>query len=144
MLTDHQRQVRQERTGWRDLGLSQRHRRWGWDCPAVDLDFLFLEYDRGKASALIEYKHENAAPQYASHPTYQAMIDLGTRAGIPVFACRYTGDYSTYKVVPLNSFAKAILSEPRTMTEREYVGFLYEIRGYSAPRDLLDGLDIAI
>ena len=81
--------VKQERTGWRDLRLSQRHRRWGWDCPAVDLDFLFLEYDRGKAVALVEYKHEQAAPQYASHPTYQAMIDLGNRASVPVFAARY-------------------------------------------------------
>lgn len=32
-------QVRKERTEWRDLSLSKRHRRWGWDCPAVDLGF---------------------------------------------------------------------------------------------------------
>ena len=35
-------EVRPERTGWRDEKLSQRHRMWGWDCPAVDIDFLLL------------------------------------------------------------------------------------------------------
>ena len=96
-------EVRQERTGWRDEGLSQRHRHWGWDCPAVDIDFLMLEYDNGKASALVEYKNEHAKPQYVSHPTYQAMINLGDRAGIPVIACRYSDDFSKWRVVPLNN-----------------------------------------
>jgi len=41
-----------------------------------------LEYDKGKAVALIEYKHEQAPTQYVSHPTYQALIDLGNRADL--------------------------------------------------------------
>lgn len=136
--------VREERTGWRDLSLSRRHRRWGWDCPAVDLDFLFLEYDKGKAVALVEYKHENASPQYAIHPTYQAMIDLGTRAGIPVFACRYTSDFSYWLVVPLNGKAKEYINVRKEMTEPEWVSFLYKLRGYDVPQDVLDGLEIEI
>ena len=137
-------EVRKERSGWRDLGLSERHRRWGWDCPAVDLDFLFLEYDRGKAVALVEYKHESAAPQYKSHPTYQAMIDLGNRAEIPVFACRYKGDYSKFDVTPLNEIAKRKLYQKTSMIESEWVSFLYALRGYTAPKDLLDGLSVEI
>jgi len=136
--------VRKERTGWRDLSLSQRHRKWGWDCPAVDLDFLFLEYDKGKAVAIVEYKHEHAKPQYASHPTYQAMIDLGTRAGIPVIAVRYAADFSTWKAVPLNDKALEWLPERQTLTEREWVTLLYNIRGYQPPESLLDGADIKI
>lgn len=139
-----QREVRKERTGWRDLGLSQRHRRWGWDCPAIDLDFLFLEYDRGKAVALVEYKHERAAPQYATHPTYQAMIDLGTRAGVPVFATRYADDFSWWNVVPLNESAKRHLDERTTMTEREWVTFLYKIRGYELPQELFEDDEIVV
>lgn len=131
-------EVKQERSGWRDLELSQRHRRWGWDCPAVDLDFLFLEYDRGKAVALVEYKHERAAPQKASHPTYMAMIDLGTRAGVPVFACRYKGDFTAWRAIPLNSMARHFLPERQDMTEREWVTFLYRIRGYQIPESVLD------
>jgi len=129
--------VKQERTGWRDLELSRRHRRWGWDLPAVDLDFLFLEYDRGKAVAIVEYKHEHAAPQNATHPTYQAMIDLGTRAGIPVFACRYKSDFTCWNIVPLNNEAKQWMPDGRIhMTERQWVTFLYKIRGYDLPQGI--------
>lgn len=136
--TEFVREVRKERTGWRDLKLSQRHRRWGWDCPAVDLDFLFLEYDKGKAVALVEYKHENAAPQYATHPTYQAMIDLGTRAKVPVFACRYKDDFSAWIIIPLNSFAKIHIKNRTEMTEKQWVRFLYNIRGYELPDNIFD------
>lgn len=137
-------QVRQERTGWRDLRLSERHRRWGWDCPAVDLDFLFLEYDRGKAVAIVEYKHERAAPQFATHPTYQAMIDLGTRAGIPVFAVRYADDFSWWKVIPLNDKARIWATATETVTEEEWVKLLYRIRGYELPESVFEMQDVAV
>lgn len=138
------REVRQERTGWRDEALSQRHRRWGWDCPAVDLDFLMLEYDHGKASAIVEYKNEHAAPQYASHPTYQAMIDLGTRAGIPVIACRYADDFSLWKVTPLNDKAKEYIPTREEMKESDFVSLLYRLRGYDVPQSVLDGISVEI
>ncbi len=137
-------EVKQERTGWRDMALSERHRRWGWDCPAVDLDFLFLEYDKGQPIAIVEYKHENASPQYASHPTYQAMINLGTRAGIPVFAARYKEDFSKWKIIPLNDIAIENLTHQKDMTEKEWVTFLYELRGYTPPEQLFEGSKIKI
>jgi len=138
------REVKKERTGWRDMGLSERHRHWGWDCPAVDLDFLFLEYDKGKAVALVEYKHERAAPQRASHPTYQAMIDLGNRAGVPVFCARYADDFSWWRVTPLNAEAKKWLPERAEMSEREYVTFLYHIRGYELPQKVFADLQVEL
>ena len=67
-------EVRQERTGWRDEALSKRHRDWGWDCPAIDIDFLMIEYDKGKSVALVEYGGKtnatNAKENY-SHPSLQ-------------------------------------------------------------------------
>ncbi len=137
-------EVRAERTGWRDEGLSQRHRKWGWDCPAVDIDFLMLEYDTGRASALVEYKNEHAKKQYASHPTYQAIIDLGNKAGIPVLACRYSDDFSRYKVVPLNDIAKEFISTPKELNEFEWVRLLYKIRGREIDDNFLQSMDIAI
>ncbi len=137
-------EVRPERTGWRDEALSRRHRRWGWDCPAADLDFLFMEYDRGKAVAIVEYKNEHAAPQYACHPTYQAMIDLGNKAGLPVFACRYSDDFTKWKAVPLNDKAREFLSERKTLTEQEWVRLLYSIRGYDVPQEVLDNIHTEI
>lgn len=137
-------EVRAERTGWRDERLSQRHRKWGWDCPAVDIDFLMLEYDTGRASALVEYKNEHAKKQYASHPTYQAIIDLGNKAGIPVLACRYSDDFSRYKVVPLNDIAKEFISAPKELNEFEWVRLLYKVRGREIDDDFLQNMEIAI
>tara|TARA_S200002703_G_C3786220_1_gene242399 strand:+ start:974 stop:1402 length:429 start_codon:yes stop_codon:yes gene_type:complete len=137
-------EVRPERTGWRDEELSARHRRWGWNCPAIDLDCLFLEYDKGLASALVEYKHERAQPQYASHPSFQALINLGDRAGLPVLACRYAGDFSWWRAVPLNGFAQVYLPERREMTEIEWVSLLYKIRGNEPPANLEHDLTVFI
>lgn len=72
------------------------------------------------------------------------MIDLGTRAGVPVFAARYAGDFSWWKIVPLNNAAKTVLPERQTMTEREWVTFLYRLRGYAPPETLFDGDGVVI
>ena len=133
-----------ERSGWRDLALSERHRRWGWDCPAVDLDFLFLEYDQGHPVAIVEYKNEHARPQWPSHPTYLAMRELGTRAGIPVFGVRYADDFSWWRVSPLNILAKTWAPAQVQMTERGWVGLLYTIRGRSTPADLFTDWEMEV
>lgn len=127
------REVRAERSHWRDEEISKRHRLWGWDCPAIDIDFLVIEYDCGKAVALVEYKHENAKPQLPSHPSYRALVDLGNRAGIPVFAVRYADDFSWWQVVPLNPMARTWIPERQVMTEADWVGLLYRMRGRQAP-----------
>lgn len=137
-------EVRQEKTGWRDQRISERHRRWGWDCPAADVDFLMLEYDRGKAAALVEYKHEMAAPQYPTHPTYRALIDLGNRAGIPVFGVRYADDWSWWRVTPLNGWAKKWVPKQTRMTEEDWITLLYRIRGIEVPSDLFADKDLEI
>ena len=138
------KQVKGERTGWRDLRLSQRHRTWGSNCPAVDIDFLSLEYDRGMPVAIVEYKHENAPPQYASNPNYQALINLGNRAELPVFAVRYTNDFEWWEVVPLNELAKTYCPERKHMTEFGWVTFLYHMRGYDPPKHLFEGRNTII
>jgi len=102
----------------------------------IDVDLLAVEYDRGKAVALVEYKNENAPVQSSSHPSYQALLDLGRRASIPVFACRYASDFSVWRVTPLNDWASARIAEPTMMSEVEYVTFLYRLRG----RELPDGI----
>lgn len=131
-----------ERTGWRDLALSERHRRYGFDCPAVDLDFVLLEYDAGKAAAVVEFKHERAAPQYPNQPSFRALADLGNRAVLPVLACRYESDFSWWKVVPLNEVAKKFVPDRVTMTEREWVSLLYRLRGRDAPDSVLNNIDV--
>lgn len=136
--------VKEERTGWRDLRLNDEHRKWGWNVPAIDIDQLFLEYDKGKAIALVEYKHEYAKPQWASHPSYRALIDLGNRAGIPVFVARYADDFSWWRVIPLNLHAKKYLDDRAEMSRREYIEFMYYVRGYTVPEDLFDNAEIEV
>lgn len=126
-------EVREERTGWRDHRIGLRHRSWGWDCPAADIDFLMIEYDRGKAKALVEYKHELANEVRVAHPSIRAIVDLADRAGLPAFVVRYAGNFSWWYPTPINDAARTFLSEPRHLSEEQWVELLYRIRGRSLP-----------
>ena len=121
--------VKEERTGWRDLAMSKRHRDWGQDCPAVDIDFLMIEYDLGIPVALIEYKHEAAKPGNSSHPSYRAISIMATRAALPFFVVRYAGNFSWWRVVPINNIAQTIQPTRIEVDEKQYIQFLYKLRG---------------
>lgn len=131
-----------ERTGWRDNErISQRHRMFGYNAPACDLDFPLIEYDKGQATALIEYKHERAAEVYLNNPSIRALSDLGSKAGIPAFVVRYKDDFSKYKVSAINDQGKEILQrDTKVMYEADYVRFLYRLRGYEAPEQLIENI----
>ena len=125
--------VKEQRTSWRDEELSLRHREWGFDCPAVDIDFLLIEYNHAKVKALVEYKKEFAYIPNTSHHTFRAIADLGDRADIPVFLCVYSGDLTTYTVTALNDKARQWCPEDNTVfSEYEWVKLLYDVRGYGA------------
>ena len=130
--------VKQERTGWRDLRLSARHRLWGFDCPALDID-CFIEYDNGVPAALIEYKHERAGEQ-TSGASYKALWFTAEMADLPLFVVWYTGDFTRWTVYPVGIVAQKFLSEKTAMSEREYVSFLYLLREREAPTEVLRGL----
>ena len=132
-----------ERTFWRDSALSQRHREYGCDCPAVDIDFLMIEYDHAKPCGLVEYKNEHAAPIYLKrNPSIQALLLLANRANLPAFIVRYADDFSWWKVGALNELAaKYLNSNPEYMNEIEWVEKLYEIRGRSVPEDVRERIE---
>jgi hypothetical protein len=122
--------VRQERTGWRDEAISSRHRVWGFNCPAVDLDFLVVEYNVGKPVALIEYKHHAAAMPYLQHPTYRALTDLAENYGpgqLPFAVVFYWPDIWAFRVLPVNDAAKSYFTK-EMYCERDYVKVLYYMR----------------
>ncbi|MGB9886693.1 MAG: hypothetical protein ACPLRW_06815 [Moorellales bacterium] len=135
-----QPQVRPERTGWRDKIISYRHRLWGWDCPAVDVDFLMLEYDTAEPIALVEYKNEHAGFVKPEHPSYRALRRLADRAGVSLFVARYGSDCSWFRAMPLNRKARVLLPNATRMTEEEWVSFLYKLRGREAPREVLEAI----
>lgn len=136
--------VTQERTGWRDAGISDRHRKWGIGCTMVDFDFLSLEYEFGRPCAIVEYKNEHAETQYSSNPKYRALISLGNSAKIPVVACRYTDDYSRYSVVALNEHARKFIPARKTIDELSWVTLLYEMRGHEVTPEFLASMEVEI
>jgi hypothetical protein len=120
--------VRQERTGWRDAALSLRHREWGFNCPAVDLDFLMVEYNIGKPVGLIEYKHNRARIPDLNHPTYRALTELADIAELPFILAFYWSGIWAFRVHPVNDVAKSRFRYQELLTEREFVTRLYELR----------------
>lgn len=120
-------EVKKEITHHRDLRLNNLHRSFGWDCPVTDIDFL--EYDNGKAVAIFECKKENAPTCYPSNFSRRALVDLGTRAGIPVFGLRHSMDINWFVITPLNPCARKYLpTQTGKLSQNQYKAFLYLLR----------------
>lgn len=119
-----------ERNGWRDAWISDRHRQWNSNCPAVDLDgWVVAEYDNRIPVALIEYKSKQARLNiYDANNT--ALTTLANMAGLPLYIVVYDKDTLLFRVIPRNQPAEELLgSEPVTYSEAEYETFLLYIRG---------------
>ena len=123
---------RPERTGWRDEALSGRHREWGFNCPALDLDFVMLEYNHGKPCALVEYKHKNAATPDTNHATYRALVALADERHepLPCFIAIYDPEGWTFRVIPLNDKARKHYAHCNNvvLTEQRFVRSLHLTR----------------
>lgn len=129
--------VRPERTGWRDQDVSARHRMWGFNCPAVDLDFLMVEYNIGKPVGLVEYKyHLSQIPLNLKHPTYRALAELADCARLPFLVAYYWKDIWAFRVVPVNDIAKQSFNEYEILTERLFVKELYRLRRLVLTREI--------
>ncbi len=125
-----------ERTGWRDQELSERHRLYGFDCPAVDLDFLLIEYHHAAPVALVEYKHWLARELSYSHPSYQALRRLadGYRDGpLPFLVVQYLPGVWLYRVLPMNDAARRWFRDGERLSELAFVRRLYRLRGLALP-----------
>jgi hypothetical protein len=130
--------VAQERSGWRDKALSERHRKWGWDAPFVDFDGI--EYDDGKPLFMVEYKHELAPPVSPQASNVRALCAVGDRADLPFFIVRYGSAPDWWFIVrPANKVAKKLRDLPQgRISERDYVLFRYRFAGRTPPSDVLD------
>jgi len=134
-------EVTQERTGWRDEELSKRHRKWGWDCPVVDIDLLMVEYNFGKPIALVEYKKHNAPAPMLNHPTYKALCELANADKLPFFIAVYWPDIWAFKIIPVNDISKKYFNPDVTYTEKQYVESLYSLRSRMIQNTVLEELN---
>ena len=117
-----------ERTNWRDQGLSARHRTWGDNLYASDLDFILCEYNWSICCAIIEYKSEFATKPNFSSSQYKSLINLGNRADCPLFSVIYSKDFSNYKITPLNDSAKLYFKNEIELNEEKFTKFHKYIR----------------
>jgi len=134
--------VRPERSAWRDRDLSERHRLWGYDAPACDVDYL--EYDFCKGVAICEWKHQYANPHSTNEPSIRAQRDLADRAGLSFFVIRRAFDMSWFDITPENDIARNKIKfanvnpvQFRINGEIEFVQFLYWLRNRVAPDHVL-------
>jgi len=143
--------VRLERTGFRDQEISERHRFWGFDCPAVDIDFLMLEFNRGQPIAIIEYKRFTAQEPNPKHPSYRALSTLADgyagysmaideHGPLPCLIAFYWPKIWAFRIKLLNDAASACFDDGEMLTERAYVKRLYWMRRTECPAPLVAGL----
>ncbi len=131
-----------ERTGWRDQELSRRHRRWGFACPAVDLDFVLVEFGPGMPVALVEYKHFSARRVDLEHPTYRALRALADREpAIPFLIARYWPGSWAFAVQSANPTAEQLFGREHRFSESEFVAALYALRAVTIQEQVLRHLN---
>lgn len=125
--------VRQERSGWRCQEISERHREWGYNCPAVDLDFLVVEYNHGNPVALVEYKNRRYNSVNTHDRTYDALTRLAdgyTGGPLPFLVAVYDEHDWWFIVHPMNDAARRhyrhCAGEP--ISEQRFVKSLYLLR----------------
>ena len=145
-----------ERHFKRDAWLSGRHRAWGRDVPAMDLDFVLAEYDRCVPVALIDYKHEHADSDLNT-ANIKTLTALGDMAGLPSFIVRYghsnqdgwwgevrEDSVPWFQVIPLNNYAHGAdlpSNDNNTkLSELVFVSWLYDMRGRKIPQDIVDAI----
>lgn len=130
--------IRRDQTGWRDEAISQRHRAWGVNCPAVDLDLVLVEFNLGLPVALVEYKHSTTPEPNLLHPSYRALRVLAERASLPFFVAHYWPKFWAFRVHPVNKLAAEHFTDGVQLSEREFVRRLYRLRRL-ALADALEG-----
>ena len=168
--------VRLERTGFRDdvllehiraiwgdgfimLDISQkdlpnsisvRHREWGFDCPATNIDCVMCEYDHKIPQALIEFKGRSPQSGDKTSANSQTIINLANMADLPCFILYYNNSNWTFLILPLNKKAeqkyanwmKSFVNFPESgwISEFAAVTFLYYLRNRLIPQDILEKL----
>jgi hypothetical protein len=131
-----------ERTGWRDEEISLRHRQWGFNVPAVDIDFLLAEYDNRRPVAVIDYKHYLNSNWQKDRANIEALSHFYTESGeqLPFFVVRYrpseTWEFNPH---PVNSAGTAVADRfslgygTEILSESAYVQWMYQMRGRAVP-----------
>jgi len=132
--------TRPERTQWRDQKLSERHRKWGFNCPAIDIDFLMIEFHVGEPIAIVDYKRYTGSIKNLNQKSINAISTLANNSNIPFFVVFYWDDIWAFQITAINNIAKNILQQHKIdknkiLTEQQYVSFLYKLRNIKLTKE---------
>lgn len=162
--------VRNERTGFRDdkfnayiqenwgdgiisqdipsasvaKSISARHRKWGDDCPATNIDMTLIEYDRCIPVAIVDIKMRrnldaDSLKRELTSANGKTQANLATKADLPFYIVGYTPDWKNYVILPGNKIASIKMSQhfgsetSNIISEHDYVSFLYALRNRKLP-----------
>ena len=131
--------VRQrEAKEWRDEWISERHRTWGYELPATDIDFMLLEYSGSKPIALIEYKTIGSMKYVGIDKVMRGhapVSNLATMANLPSFICAYDQQRVIFWWKGTNKMGLSNLKQDVQdvnwihMSEPKTIHFLQHLRG---------------
>ena len=127
--------VRQrEAKEWRDEWISERHRTWGYQLPATDIDFMLLEYSGSKPIALIEYKTIGSMKYVGIDKVMRGhapVSNLADMANLPSFIVAYDINAIKFWVWATNNHAELELlgDNYEAISESKFVSFLKGLRG---------------
>jgi len=132
--------TRPERTQWRDQKLSERHRKWGFNCPAIDIDFLMIEFHVGKPIAIVDYKRYTGSIKNLNQKSINAISTLANNSNNPFFVVFYWDNIWAFQITAINNIAKNILQQHKIdknkiLTEQQYVSFLYKLRNIKLTKE---------
>ena len=114
------------RTDYTGREAIDRHRLYGPDLYAIDIDLLEVGLDR-EPQAVIEYKHFQAN----EISDFQREVIRRLAGDTPAFTVRYWPASWTYVVTALNDAARKVIGDGRElMTERDYADFLHGLRDH--------------
>ena len=125
---------REERTGWRDIEYSLRHRCFGRRLYMVDIDDI--EGDGDKPCGIIDIKTEVAEINEYSDKLYR---NLAEGRPLPYFRVIRRLDFSDYEIQPRNELGRKWIPNIEIVDEKRYIEFLSDLRGINLDEKVLTG-----
>ena len=115
--------------------MQKRHRKYGYNAPACDIDCI--QYDRGRPVAVIEWKHWKARLPNLDHPTARVKQTVASALEVPLFYQRVWPDqHWECFVTPVGALAEQYIEPGGVLiTERDWVELLYAVRSRPYPDD---------
>lgn len=135
----------QEMTFKRDMSFHIARRRFGYNLPATDIDFL--EYDNKQPVLLWEAKSTRSGWRNGKRTaSMEAQWNLAMRAEIPYRIVEHNEDWSIVSVCNVSDWNKGlpVIESEQEMTLREFVTWLYEKRGRDIELELGGGMLVEI